>query len=129
MSENRITNYQSLTPGGCVAEWGKTVRHMNRLVVYLGLLFKTMLPPHRHPAALFPQLLGVCRETASGAYAIFGCTSYRGLASYGHSCDTRCRPSCQLKRRRSRSRYRASWHWRVVPPRSRLKLVVLQFLR
>uniref|UniRef100_A0A669D9L0 Actin related protein 3B n=1 Tax=Oreochromis niloticus TaxID=8128 RepID=A0A669D9L0_ORENI len=50
MSENRITNYQSLTPGGCVAEWGKTVRHMNRLVVYLGLQFKTMLPPHRHPA-------------------------------------------------------------------------------
>ncbi|CAI5694728.1 unnamed protein product [Oreochromis niloticus] len=83
MSENRITNYQSLTPGGCVAEWGKTVRHMNRLVVYLGLLFKTMLPPHRHPAALFPQLLGVCRGTASRAYAIFGCTSYRGLASYG----------------------------------------------
>ncbi|CAI5670247.1 unnamed protein product [Oreochromis niloticus] len=30
-SENRITNYQSLTPGGCVAEWGKTVRHMNRV--------------------------------------------------------------------------------------------------
>ncbi|XP_005754865.1 P2X purinoceptor 3-like, partial [Pundamilia nyererei] len=57
------------------------VRHM--LVVYLGLLFRTMLPPHRHPAALFPQLLGVCREIASGAYAIFGCTSYRGLASYG----------------------------------------------
>ncbi|KAL3980385.1 ATPase family AAA domain-containing protein 2 [Sarotherodon galilaeus] len=83
MSENRITNYQSLTPGGCVAEWGKTVRHMNRLVVYLGLLFRTMLPPHRQPAALFPQLLGVCRRTASGAYAIFGCTSYRGLASYG----------------------------------------------
>ncbi|CAI5682172.1 unnamed protein product [Oreochromis niloticus] len=83
MSENRITNYQSLTPGGCVAEWGKTVRHMNRLVVYLGLQFKTMLLPHRHPAALFPQLLGVCRGTASGAYAIFGCTSYRGLASYG----------------------------------------------
>ncbi|KAL3984275.1 hexokinase [Sarotherodon galilaeus] len=25
-----------------------------------------MLPPHRHPAALFPQLLGVCRGTASG---------------------------------------------------------------
>ncbi|KAL4009069.1 hypothetical protein ACER0C_002921 [Sarotherodon galilaeus] len=56
---------------------------MNRSVVYLGLLFKTMLPPHCHPAALFPQLLGVCRGTASGAYAIFGCTSYRGLASYG----------------------------------------------
>lgn len=82
-SENRIANYQSLTPGGCVAEWGKTVRHMNGLVVYLGLLFRTMLPPHRDPAALFPQLLGVCRGTASGAYAIFGCTSYRGLASYG----------------------------------------------
>ncbi|CAI5669540.1 unnamed protein product [Oreochromis niloticus] len=56
---------------------------MNRLVVYLGLQFKTMLPPHRHPAALFPQLLGVCRGTASRSYAIFGCTSYRGLASYG----------------------------------------------
>ncbi|CAI5657647.1 unnamed protein product [Oreochromis niloticus] len=42
-----------------------------------------MLPPHRHPAALFPQLLGVCRGTASGACAIFGCTSYSGLASYG----------------------------------------------
>ncbi|CAI5678031.1 unnamed protein product [Oreochromis niloticus] len=83
MSENRITNYQSLTSGGCVAKWGKMVRHMNRLVVYLGLLFKTMLPPHRHPAALFPQLLGVCRGTASGACTIFGCTSYRGLASYG----------------------------------------------
>ncbi|CAI5686593.1 unnamed protein product [Oreochromis niloticus] len=83
MSENRIANYQSLTPGGCVAEWGKTGRHMNRLVVYLGLQFKTMLPPHRHPAALFPEVLGVCRGTASGAYAIFGCTSYRGLASYG----------------------------------------------
>lgn len=39
-------------------------------------------------------------------------------------CVPGCRPSCQLKRRRSRSRYRASWHWRVVPPRSRLKLVV-----
>ncbi|CAI5648879.1 unnamed protein product [Oreochromis niloticus] len=89
MSQNRITNYQSLTPGGCVAEWGKTVRHMNRLVVYLGLQFKTMLPPHRHPAALFPQLLGVCQGTASGAYASFGCTSYRGLASYGHCEDTR----------------------------------------
>ncbi|CAI5657829.1 unnamed protein product [Oreochromis niloticus] len=35
---------------------------MNRLVVYLGLLFMTMLPPHRHPAALFPQLLGLLED-------------------------------------------------------------------
>lgn len=72
MSLNRITNNQSLIVGS-VTDWGKMVRHINRLVVYQGLQFKTMLPPHCHPAALFPLLLGVCQGTANGAYAIFGC--------------------------------------------------------
>lgn len=35
-----------------------------------------------------------------------------------------CRPTCQHRRRHSLSRCRASWHLRVVPRRSRLKLVV-----
>lgn len=35
-----------------------------------------------------------------------------------------CQPTCQHRRRRSHSRFRALWHLRVVPPRSKLKLVV-----
>ena len=39
-----------------------------------------------------------------------------------------CQPTCQHRRQHSHSRCRASWHLRVVPRRSRLKLVVRSFL-
>ncbi|CAI5650793.1 unnamed protein product [Oreochromis niloticus] len=48
----------------------------------------------------FPSCLGSAGETASGAYAIFGCTSYRGLASYGLVEERKCTslPSSPAKR-------------------------------
>lgn len=43
---------------------------------------------------------------------------------YVFHCVSGCRLKCQHRRQLSRSRCRASWHLRVVPRRSRLKLVV-----
>lgn len=57
ISQNGIAN-KSLFLCGYVAKTGKAIRDMNWLVVCRGFLFRTTLPPHRHPAILFSLLLG-----------------------------------------------------------------------
>lgn len=49
----------------------KTVRDVNRLVVYPGLLFRTTLSPHGNPPSLFSWLLvTICSARAKGGYPI-----------------------------------------------------------
>lgn len=80
MSQNSIARNQRILLGGCVPEWAKTVRDVNRLVVYPGRLFSTTLSPHGNPPSLFSWLLvTICSERAKGGYPNIAHTSYRTL--------------------------------------------------